>query len=73
MASVDASIPLQIRPPDAVGKLSEIVGLQRQQAALQGERQTVSQRRALADFDMSKIIGEDGTVDLNKMPYSLVN
>lgn len=67
---VDASIPLQIKPPNAIGKISDILGVQRQQTALASERQSLQQRRGIADFDVSKIIGDDGTIDLNKVPGS---
>lgn len=67
---VDASIPLQIRKPDALGKVSELLGIQRQQVALASEAQSQKQRRGIADFDVSKIIGDDGTIDLNKVPGS---
>lgn len=74
---IDASIPLQGKRPDMIGRMSELLGIQGQQVGLQqqGEqlkqtKQTTTQRRALADFDMSKIIGDDGTIDLNKIPGS---
>lgn len=74
MATVDASIPLQIKRPDTIGRITDLLGMQRQQVALQadktalqGAQQTQRQRSNLASFDVSKIIGEDGTIDLNKV------
>lgn len=67
---IDASIPLQVKRPDAMGRLSDLVGVQRAATALKGERQTQRQREGLAQFDVQKIIGEDGTIDLNKIPGS---
>lgn len=67
---VDASIPLQTKAPDMVGRISDLVGLRRSQTALAGEQQSLKQRQGLANFDMAKIIGADGTIDLNKIPNS---
>jgi hypothetical protein len=67
---IDASIPLSGKQPDMLGKMSDILGVQRQQVALASEKQTQTQRRGIADFDVSKIIGDDGTIDLNKVPGS---
>lgn len=60
-----------------MGRIGDLLGVQGQQIANQTARlqqqqtaQTTKQRRALADFDMSKIIGDDGTIDLNKVPDS---
>lgn len=71
---VDASIPLQVRKPDGMGKLSELLNMQRaaiavqaDKTALQGAQQTQKQRSALAEFDWSKLSGDDGTIDLNKI------
>jgi hypothetical protein len=69
-SSIDASIPLQGKRPDTLGRISELVGIKRQQVALQGEQQSQTQRANLASFDVSKIIGDDGTIDLNKVPSS---
>lgn len=67
---VDASIPLQAKTPDMVGRISDLVGMQRQQTALKSEKQTQQQRQNLASFDYNKLFGDDGTVDLNKIPAS---
>lgn len=67
---VDASIPLQGKRPDMMGRISDLIGMQRASTALKSERQTQSQREALAKFDVAKIIGDDGTIDLNKIPTS---
>jgi hypothetical protein len=77
---IDSSIPLQAHSPSAgetLQNLSSMLGLRQQQLALKGqaaqvqqEQQTAKQRSALADFDVSKVIGEDGTIDLNKIPGS---
>lgn len=69
-AGIDASIPLQIKQPDMLERISDLVGIQRQQVALKGEQQTQTQRANLAKFDITKIIGDDGTIDLNKIPDS---
>jgi hypothetical protein len=70
MAGVDASIPLQVKTPDVIGKISDLTNLQRSQTALKSEQQSQRQRANLAKFDMQKIIGDDGTIDLNKIPSS---
>lgn len=67
---IDASIPLQVKKPDMVGRITDLLGMQRQQVALQSEKQTQTQRSNLASFDVSKVIGADGTIDLNKIPGS---
>jgi hypothetical protein len=74
---VDASIPLSVRKPDAMGKLSDLLSMQRQAIAVQADKtalasaqQSQRQREGLASFDVSKIIGDDGTIDLNKIPGS---
>lgn len=76
-AGIDASIPLQYKRPDMTAKISDLLNVQRGQvalqtekAALQGAQQTQRQRAALASFDISTIIGDDGTIDLNKIPGS---
>lgn len=68
--AVDASIPLQVKKPDMIGRITDLLGMQRQQTALRSEQQTQRQREGLASFDVSKIIGDDGTIDLNKIPGS---
>lgn len=67
---IDASIPLQVKRPDMLGKISDLVNIQRGQTALASEQQSQKQRAALAKFDVTKIIGDDGTIDLNKVPGS---
>lgn len=69
-AGIDASIPLQVQRPDTLGKISELVGIKRAQTQLAGEQQSLGQRQNLAKFDITKIIGDDGTIDLNKIPGS---
>ena len=71
---VDASIPLQGKKPDTFGKLSELLNMQRQSLAVQADKtaletaqQSQKQRRELAGFDWSKLSGDDGTIDLNKI------
>lgn len=71
---IDASIPLQGKRPDTMGKLSQLLEMQRaaiavqaDKTALAGAQQTQQQRAALAKFDWAKLAGEDGTVDLNKI------
>jgi hypothetical protein len=71
---IDASIPLQVKKPDSMGKLSELLQMQRQSIAVQSDKtalasaqQSQEQRAALAKFDWAKLSGEDGTIDLNKI------
>jgi hypothetical protein len=71
---VDASIPLSVRKPDSMGKLSELLNMQRQSIAVQADKtalasaqQSQRQREGLASFDWSKLVGDDGTIDLNKI------
>jgi hypothetical protein len=71
---VDASIPLSVRKPDAMGKLSDLLSMQRQAIAVQADKtalasaqQSQRQREGLASFDWSKLVGDDGTIDLNKI------
>ncbi len=77
MATVDASIPLQIKKPDALGKLSDLLQIQSQmagveqaRAAAKMETQSAKQRAALAEFDWQGLVGDDGTIDMNKIPTS---
>lgn len=77
MATVDASIPLQVKKPDALGKLSDLLQIQSQmagvkqaRAAAQQEEQTAKQRAGLAEFDWQSLVGDDGTIDMNKIPTS---
>lgn len=74
---IDASIPLQIKKPDTFGRLSELMQMQRQaiatkadKVALESATQSQTQRRELAAFDWSKLSGDDGTIDLNKIMTS---
>lgn len=74
---VDASIPLQGKRPDSMGKLSQLLDMQRQAIAVQadktalaGAQQSLQQRQGLAKFDWAKLSGEDGTIDLNKIMES---
>ncbi len=71
---IDASIPLQAKKPDGFGKLSELLNMQRQSIAVQADKvalrsaeQSQRQREGLAQFDWSKLSGDDGTIDLNKV------
>lgn len=71
---VDASIPLQGKRPDTMGKLSELLNMQRaaiavqaDKTALAGSQQSQQQRAQLAKFDWAKLSGDDGTIDLNKI------
>ena len=72
--SIDASIPLQAQRPNTMGRMSDLLNMQRQsiavkadQTALAGAQQTQRQRKGLAEFDVQPFIGEDGTLDLNKL------
>lgn len=71
---VDASIPLSIKKPDTMGRLSELLNMQRGAIAVQADKtalasaqQSQRQREALAGFDWAKLSGDDGTIDLNKI------
>jgi hypothetical protein len=71
---IDASIPLQGKKPDSMGKLSELLNMQRAAIAVQADKtalasaqQSQRQREGLAKFDWSKLSGDDGTIDLNKI------
>lgn len=71
---IDPSIPLQGKKPDTFGRLSELMQMQRQsiatqtdKVALESAQQSQRQRRELAGFDWSKLAGDDGTIDLNKI------
>ena len=72
--TVDASIPLGVKQPDMTGKLSELLNMQRQsiavkadKTALESAQQTQRQRKGLAEYDIQKFIGPDGTLDLNAL------
>lgn len=72
--TIDASIPLGYKQPDTMGKLSDLMGMQRQsiaikadKTALEGAQQTQRQRKKLAEYDIQKFIGADGTLDLNAL------
>lgn len=74
---VDANIPLSVKRPDTMGRLSELLDMQRKAIAVQsdktalaGAQQTQGQRQALAAFDWAKLAGDDGTIDLNKIMTS---
>jgi hypothetical protein len=81
---VDANIALGVKPPNVTGKLSDLLGVKRQAIEIQtaqagaeraraetaGAQQTQKQRAALAEWDVGKIIGDDGMIDLNKIPDS---
>lgn len=74
---IDASIPLQGKRPDMVGRIGDLLSVQGQQIANQTARlqqqqtaQTTKQRFNLAQFPMEKLFGDDGTIDLNKIPGS---
>lgn len=63
-----------VQPPDMLGRLSSILGIQQQQQALQGQtaqtqmlQQDAAQRKAIAGYDWSQHMGPDGTPDLNSI------
>lgn len=71
---IDASIPLQVQQPDMLKTISNLLTVQGQQssnrsalAKAKEEEQTQRQRSALASYDWSQHIGEDGTIDLNTL------
>jgi hypothetical protein len=68
---------MQVKPVNVTGKLSDLLQVKRQMTDIRRAesetkqvQQTEKQRAALADFDITKIIGADGTIDLNKIPDS---
>lgn len=74
---VDADIALKVKPVNVTGKLSDLLGVKRQMVDIERAKsetkqtqQDERQRAALASFDVGKIIGDDGTIDLNKIPDS---
>lgn len=74
---IDASIPLQGKRPDMVGRISDLLGVQSQQVAIKQQKeqlkqtqQTTQQRKGIADFPLEQYIGDDGTFDLNKVASS---
>lgn len=74
MAEVNASIPLGAKPVSVTGKISDLLQLKRQMVDIQkaeaetaGAEQTQKQRANLATFDVGKLIGDDGMIDMNKV------
>lgn len=71
------AVGLGSKTPDMMGKLSQLLSIQAQKQALQGQSaevagavQTQNQRAHLADYMKNKIqshLGEDGTYDLNSI------
>lgn len=68
------AVGLGSQTPDVFGKLSQLLTIQQQRQALQGQaaevasaQQSQRQRAALAKYDWNKHIGEDGTFDLNSL------
>ncbi len=45
--AIDPSIPLQGKRPDMLGKMSELLGVQRGQVALRSEEQSQRQRQSV--------------------------
>lgn len=75
--SAYTGVGLGSQTPDMFGKLSQLLtirgqqqGLAGQAAQVQQEEQTTRQRASLAKHDFSQYIGEDGTIDLNRMVNS---
>lgn len=60
-------VGLNVQSPDVMGKLGQLLSIQRQQTQLAGEQQSLRQRQALASYDWNKHIGEDGTLDLESV------
>lgn len=60
-------VGLGVEPPNTIQKLSQILGMRQQRAATESAEQSQRQRAALAAYDFSKHVGEDGTVDLNSL------
>lgn len=77
MAGEFTAVGLGVKTPDMMGKLSQLLSIQAQKQALEGQRaevagavQTQQQRAHLADYMKNKIqshLGEDGTYDLNSI------
>lgn len=71
------AVGLGAQTPDMFGKLSQLLTIKSQQQGLAGqaaqvqqEEQTTRQRASLAKHDFSQYMGEDGTIDLNRMVNS---
>jgi len=60
-------VGLNARPPDYLGKLSQLLNIKGQQTELAGAQQSQRQRAALAAYDFNQHVGEDGTLDLNAL------
>lgn len=60
-------VGLQAQSPDVLGKLSQLLTIRQQRAQVQQTEQDTTQRAALAKFDFSPHIGDDGTFDLNSI------
>lgn len=60
-------VGLGVEPPNTIAKLSQILGMRQQRAQTESAEQSQRQRAALAAYDFSKHVGEDGTVDLNSL------
>jgi hypothetical protein len=60
-------VGLQGHPPDMMAKMSQLLTIRHQQAQVQQEQQTASQRAAIAKYDWNKHIGEDGTIDIESV------
>lgn len=60
-------VGLNAQTPNVMGKLSDLLGIQQQQAELAGAQQSLRQRQALATYDWNRHIGDDGTLDLESI------
>lgn len=74
MATIDASIPLGVKPPDMMGQISGLLGIQQQQQALQQQQAQAQQAQMdlaernaavglLKDPDAAGFMGADGVID----------
>lgn len=74
MATIDANIPLGVKPPDMMGQISGLLGIQQQQQALQQQQAQAQQAQMdlaernaavglLKDPDAAGFMGADGVID----------
>lgn len=57
-------VGLNAEVPDVMGKLGQLLNLKHQQAVVQQEQQTATQRKNIAAYDWNKHLGPDGTLDV---------
>lgn len=72
---VDASIPLSVRKPDMMGKLSELLNMQQQSLAIQGQRSANISAAAQASNQQQDLQERQAATDIlkNQEKYGLVD